>query len=207
MINRKKFFDGIRQGPFPGKLKATQVHGIEAILDEWERRKLTDLRWLADMLGTAYLETAMTMQPIVERGGKSYFNKYNAGTTIGRRLGNTQPGDGYKFRGRGYVQITGRANYQKMSQLLRDTGVVGAGNAELSLIADPELALQPGIAAFIMFEGMTRGTFTGKKLSDYFNKTAADWINARKIINGLDRANDIAGWSKQFYADLVAASA
>lgn len=45
-IDRTKFFAGIRQQPFPGKLTAGQVSGTSAILDEWDRRKLTDLRHL-----------------------------------------------------------------------------------------------------------------------------------------------------------------
>jgi len=47
MIDRKKFFDGVRQQPFSGKLTKTNVEGMTAVLDEWERRKLTDLRWLS----------------------------------------------------------------------------------------------------------------------------------------------------------------
>jgi hypothetical protein len=47
---------------------------------------------------------------------------------------------------------------------------------------------------------MTRGTFTGKKFSDYFAADADDWINARRIINGKDKANLIAGYGKQYYA-------
>jgi predicted chitinase len=57
-------------------------------------------------------ETARRFTPVTEFGQPSYFNKYDAGTPIGRRLGNMQPGDGFRFRGRGYVQITGRANYE-----------------------------------------------------------------------------------------------
>ncbi|MDQ3063498.1 MAG: hypothetical protein M3R14_11670 [Acidobacteriota bacterium] len=51
-----------------------------------------------------------------------------------------------------------------------------------------------------MFYGMTNGSFTGKKLSDYFNPNKGEWVSARRIINILDKANLIAGYGKQFYA-------
>lgn len=49
---------------------------------------------------------------LTELGNKLYFNKYESRLD----LGNTQKGDGYKFRGRGYIQITGRDNYSKLSK-------------------------------------------------------------------------------------------
>ena len=61
-------------------------------------------------------------------------------------------------------------------------------------------ALEPDLAAKIMFKGMIDGIFTGKKLADYFNPRTADWKNARRIINGLDHADDIATYAKKFYA-------
>lgn len=182
MINRKTFFDGIRQGPFPGKLTSEQVKGTSAILDEWERRKLTDLRWLAYMLGTTKWETDHTMQPIREGGGPKYLKskKY------------------YPWYGRGYVQLTWRANYLKFRDRVRTFFGV-------DIIENADLAMRPDVAAFIMFEGMIRGEFTGKKLGDYFNATKTDWINARRIINGTDRASEIAAIAKQFFVDLEAA--
>ncbi len=203
-IDRKRFFDGIRQGPFPGKLSAGQVAGTSAILDEWERRKLTDLRWLADMLGTAKWETDHTMQPIIEKGGAAYFKRMYDPTgsrpALAKRNGNTTPGDGARYRGRGYVQLTWKNNYAKMTKLLRAAGI------NVDLVANPDLAMRPDVAAFILFEGMIDGVFTGKKLSDYFNASKTDWIGARRIINGTDRAAEIATISKQFYADLIAAA-
>jgi hypothetical protein len=67
-------------------------------------------------------------------------------------------------------------------------------------VRHPEEALDIVIATKILFIGMTRGTFTGKKFADYFNANADDWINARRIINGKDKANLIAGYGKQYYA-------
>jgi hypothetical protein len=123
------------------------VAGTSAILDEWERRQLVDLRWLAYMPATTFHETDSTMQPIFEKGQRSYFDKYETGAKKGAELGNTKPGDGYLYRGRGFVQLTGRANYEKMHVIL---GV--------DLTSNPDPAPAPANAAAIMFEGMSRGT-------------------------------------------------
>ena len=63
----------------------------------------------------------------------------------------------------------------------------------IPLLQKPELALVPEHSANIMFEGMTRGVtfkgdFTGRCLEQYFNDTTEDWYNARRVINGVDRA-------------------
>lgn len=182
-IDRKKFFDTVRGSLFAGSLSKEQVAGMDAILTEWESEGLTDQRWLAYMLATAFHETAQKMQPITEYGGVKYFDKYDTGA-LAKTLGNTPAadGDGYKYRGRGFVQITGHNNYAKFG------------------IADnPDKALDTATAVKIMFVGMTQGLFTGRKLKDYFAGPATDWVNARRIINGLDRANDIAGYAKKFF--------
>lgn len=145
-----------------------------------------DPRWAVYAVATSYHETAHTFAPIREYGRNLYFAKYEPGTPIGRRLGNTQRGDGIKFKGRGYVQITGRANYKRFSALL---GV--------DLIGDPDLALNPVIAYKIMALGMRQGLFTGKKLSDYINATRCDWVQSRRVVNGLDRASLIAQYAER----------
>ena len=96
-------------------------------------------------------------------------------------LGNTQPGDGVRFKGRGYVQITGRTNYQKYSSILG-----------FDLTGNPELVENPEIAVQILIDGMQYGRFTGVGLSRYINDHKTDFYNARRIVNGTDRANAIA---------------
>jgi predicted chitinase len=96
-------------------------------------------------------------------------------------LGNTVMGDGKRFMGRGYVQITGRRNYQKASLL---TG--------RDLIATPDLALDPAIAAKIIVHGMVNGWFTGKKLG------SQTYTEMRRIVNGMDKAELIAGYAERF---------
>ncbi|MEZ5832111.1 MAG: glycoside hydrolase family 19 protein [Dongiaceae bacterium] len=179
MINRTFFFDQARKTLFDGKLKQSQVDGLSAILDTWEDGYAKkDDRWLAYMLATAHHETDRTMQPIREYGrGKN------------RKYGIPDPDTGQVYYGRGFVQLTWRANYEAMSKLVKD-----------DLVADADLALRPDYASIIMFEGMIRGSFTGRKLATYFNPEKEDWGNARRIINGTDKANTIASYGKGYYA-------
>lgn len=187
IIDRTKFYAALRKrgsGVFGVRLGAEQVRGLENILDEALRRS-TPLTWLSYILATTYHETATTMQPIRERGGAKYFARYE-----GRKdLGNTMKGDGVKFHGRGFVMLTGRRNYAYWSKLLG-----------IDLVANPDKALDLGISTRILFEGMEKGTFTGKKLADY-----KDFVSMRRIINGTDRDKLIAGYAGAFRAALQAA--
>lgn len=108
-------------------------------------------------------------------------------------LGNTVAGDGKKFLGRGFVQITGRRNYTDWGRRLG-----------LDLLKEPQLAEQPDIAARIIVEGMKLGTFTGKKLDDYVTLQKSDFAGARRIVNGLDKAELIASYAREFDALLKA---
>ena len=193
-INRRFFFDQVRMQPFGGSLRQKQVEGLASLLDYWEaRHSRKDDRWLAYVLGTAFLEVDKKMQPIKEYGSDAYFMRMYDITgerpQVARRLGNTKQGDGKRFPGRGFVQVTGRRNYQDWKNRL---GV--------DLISNPDKALDLDVATTIIFEGMLLGTFTGKKLSDYFDHTTENWVQARRIVNGLDKAKLIAGHARHFYA-------
>jgi putative chitinase len=195
-INHTKFFNGYRDAF--GTIKQDMVTGIELLGRQMEvDAAITDLRWAAYMLATVKHECANTWRPITERGNKAYFDKYETGTNIGKRLGNTQPGDGWKYRGRGYVQITGRANYAKLSKALNLP-------QDENLVDYPDNALIPAVAYGIMSYGMRNGTFTGKKLQDYFADDTCDYKNARKIINGLDQCDLIKGYAEKFESILKA---
>lgn len=167
------------------ELRLSVTNSLRALVSFIEAdAEWTDPRHVGYMLATAYHETAHTFAPIPERGRNLYFAKYEPTTATGRRLGNTLPGDGLKYKGRGYVQITGRANYERFSSIL---GV--------DLISNPDFALNPALAYRIMAIGMREGGFTGRKLSHYINAVSCDYYNARRIVNGLDRAELIAGYA------------
>jgi hypothetical protein len=63
---------------------------------------------------------------------------------------------------------------------------------------DPNLALNPHTSALISIYGCLDGDFTGKKLSDYIKPGSVDYVNARKVVNGTDRANEIANYAKRW---------
>lgn len=195
---KEKFYKKVKLYFFNGKLSNGHVEGLEAILNEWNKRKLSDLRWLAYILATVYHETACTMQPVEEYGrgkGKDYSKKLKMGGGPGKRIPYSTPDKLYY--GRGLVQITWYENYEKLGMLL---GV--------DLLIYPELACRMDVAVQILFEGMltaqsSRGDFTGKHLEQFFNPSTEDWVGARRIINGKDKAELIAIHAKRFYAALT----
>lgn len=209
VIDASKFFPIVRKQVFPGRLAQEQVNGMNAIIKAWDNSVFVDLRWLAYMFATDFHETGGRMIPIPELGGYDYcermYGPFGKRPQTARQMGNTRRGDGYLFRGRGYVQCTWANNYIRAGQLI---GV--------DLYNNPDLALHYDIAAKIMFAGMTDAeiifddfgddqnfSFTGRSLEDYFNKTTNDPFNARRIINGTDHASLIAETHVDFLGALA----
>lgn len=130
----------------------------------------------AYILATVKHETAGTYRPIEEFGrGK------------GKKYGIPDKQTGRIYYGRGYVQLTWKDNYKKLSPLVH-----------VDLVSYPNFALEAKYAYDIMIEGMRRGLFTGRKLSDYFTEKTTDYYNARKIINGLDKAIALQVYAFEF---------
>ena len=103
------------------------------------------------------------------------------------------PGDGPRFKGRGYVQLTGRINYRKFSNRLG-----------IDLVGTPNLALDPPTSYKIASDGMRNGIFTGKEFSDFIHGEHCNYHNARLIINGHDKADKIKKYAEKFESILKA---
>lgn len=175
LVSRLGFFDIVR-GQW-GQLTQQQVDGLGGLLGCMESDPdLTDERHAAYMLATAKWECANKWHPIEE-----------CGKGEGHVYGNPEGLWGHVYYGRGWVQLTWLRNYEVMSKKL---GV--------PLVEHPELALDPVVAYGIMSVGMREGLFTGKSLSDYIASDGCNYVGARRIINGLDKAQTIAGYAAIF---------
>jgi hypothetical protein len=175
-IDRSRFFSGVRNSF--GSLNQSQVDGLNYLLAniEEDRRPAINnqsvwVRQIAYVFATTKHEVANTYQPITEYSDK-FCPKYDGGCT---------------YKGRGYVQLTHRYNYKKMGDIL---GV--------DLVSNPQRALEPNIAYNVMSHGMHYGLFTGKKLGDYVLAGTTDYYNARRVVNGLDKADLIKGYAQSF---------
>ena len=190
-FDRKAFFDSVRGPLFQGSMTTGQVKGMERLLTVWEKHYSNLPMWELEYdLATSKHETGHTMQPIKERGGRSYFNRYDIrfNPKKAKELGNVNPGDGFLFRGEGDVQNTGRRNARVSSERL---------NKKFNLNVDfekiPDKLGEPILSAHCLFSGNNEGWWTGKKLSDYDNH-----IDRRRVVNGTDRAALIAGYADKF---------
>ena len=191
MLDRRAFFDAVRREL--GALAQSQVDGFTLILDEAERR-LTRLHELAYMLATCWLETGRTMQPVREAFYVAPHDFAKAEAWRKRHLRY------YPFYGRGLVQLTWDYNYRKAGLRL------GA-----DFLAHPDLVMDPAFAVAILFDGMEEGWFTNKTLSDAIDdidepddEDRREFIAARRIINGTDKAARVAGYALTFERALKA---
>lgn len=198
-MNRAKYYSTL------GKHTQEQVNGQEAILNEAERRR-APLTLVAYALATAkheadflprtenlnYTTTRRLRQVWPKRfptdaSAAPYVRSPQklANLVYGGRLGNTGPNDGWLYRGRGLSQVTGRANYVKWG-----------------IDRTPDDALKLPVAARILFDGLEKGMFTGRKVSDYDNyKDMRATVNADGALNGAT----IAALAERYEAALRAA--
>jgi len=221
-MNRSVFFANLRargSGVFGSSLSQAQVVGVEAILDECIAQG-ADLGQAAYILATPYGETGGKMQAVREnlnystasiakhfgahrRQGKApaqlarnpelLANTVYGGEWGAKNLGNTEPGDGWRFRGWGFGQWTGRRNTEKAG---RDVG--------MDLVSNPAALDDPKANAKLLVAWMLAGTARGKKLGQYVAGAKRDYLGARKVWGGVD-ASKYVGYARSFEAALTAA--
>lgn len=152
----------------------TKAETIKLICDTCRAHGVTSARQQRYVLATVEHETNNTFQPVREAYWLS-----EAWRKAHLRY--------YPYYGRGYVQITWERNYALFGKLLG-----------LDLVGNPDLAMEPEHAAYILVVGFRDGLFTGKKLADYINVSRDDYLGARRCINGTDKATLIASYVKHY---------
>lgn len=170
-MDKTKFYDSIRSSV---NLTTQNVLGMDQVLDYLEQHE-DNLQQAAYIIATAWWETAQTMMPVRE----AYWLSENW------RKKNLRY---YPFYGRGYVQITWEYNYKKASDYF---GV--------DFVKNPDLVMEPKYALPILVVGSNEGWFTRKSLDDYIDneeendsEELREYKNARRVINGTDKADAIA---------------
>jgi hypothetical protein len=190
VVDRPLFFTGMRAAF--GKLSRAQVDGTEPLLSALEGEPAIHLAHAAYIFATAWHETAATMQPVRETLASTdteAIRRLDLAWLRGKLPQVKTPywrldANGRSWLGRGYVQLTHERNYAKAEML---TGI--------PLSQDPSLAMVPAVSAAILVKGALSGMFTGKRLADYL---PGNYIEARRVINGLDRASLVAEYARRF---------
>lgn len=178
MINRKIFFDGYRSRLDPNrKLDQNEVNALDNFLDfvDSSFNSLSIPQW-AYVFATTFHETKATFLPVREA--------YWLPNAEAWRKKNLRY---YPYYGRGYVQITWKDNYSKFSKIMG-----------IDFVNTPDLVMDPANAFHIMVYGFIHGSFTTKKISDYINDKKKDYENARRCINGTDKAELIESYATIF---------
>lgn len=192
-------------------LPSADKTGLEYILKtgkgDSDIKRITEFSY---MLATTKHETAHTFRPIAEYGkGKGL--KYGAEITVthtdAAKKTTTQKNVYY---GRGYVQLTWGYNYQRIDEKLGNGNYPNKSKTKASdyntgftiskptdsIYLYPDKALNKENAYIAMVYGMQKGIFTGRRVDRYINDLKTDYINARRVINGTDKANAIARYAE-----------
>lgn len=182
-MNRQPFYDAVAQSLFKGSLPSWQREPLDGLLNEALRRdrRVEDCAYV---MATAYHETARFKY--THEIGEGQGHDYGEPIWLIRDVR-------VAFFGRGATQITWLRNYAKMSIFL----TLEHGR-EIDLVNNPDLAVEPEMSSMIIWEGMIRGMFTGKNLIDYINDDGVDYVGARRIVNGTDKAEQIKDYAIQF---------
>ena len=165
----------IQSIPYP-TIRTFARRSVPLILQECQNSGVADLAQIAYVLATAEHESHLGEWMEEFASGWAYEGRLE--------LGNTQTGDGPLFKGRGFVQLTGRTNYTNWANRLG-----------IDIVSDPEQVMKPEIAAKILVQGMRDGSFTGVRLNDHIGN---DFVNARRTINWLDRSEQIAAIADEY---------
>lgn len=162
-----------------GQNAGNRDRSAAAIIEAAKARALTKPQ-IAYVLATAQHESA----------GFETLEEFDSGEKYeGRKsLGNNRPGDGPRFKGRGYVQLTGRNNYTAYAK-----------RSGIRLVDLPFVPMNwAALSVFIIVDGMMRGAYTGRRLDEFVNAGEQDFRNARRVVNGLNAADKIAKLAREW---------
>lgn len=200
-MDNAKFFAAIRRDLFGGKLSQPQVEGINGILAAFAMVGDGNRSTLAYALATAYHETGRRMVPVREgfattdAGARAAVNRLAAQRgpqSAVAKYAQPQSPHGHVYYGRGHVQLTWLDNYRRSSA---DAGV--------DLVKTPDAMLDPVVSARVLVKGLIDGRWNGQGKGVGHYLAAGNWTEARRAVNVMDKAQEIAGYGRKFDAALA----
>lgn len=185
-INRKAFFDNYRNKY--GKLTQAKVKALDFLIGKLETGRFKIETQMGYILATIMHETNGTFEPVIEafhvkpdsKRLNVLYNYYLQNNHKALKTIFPNGTNGLTYEGRGFVQLTHNYNYK-----------------QFGIDKDPNKAMEPETAFMIIEKGLANGFF-GQKLQSHINETKTDYINARRCVNGTDKAKLIAGYAEQF---------
>ncbi|MFW5703215.1 MAG: hypothetical protein ACOCXQ_00065 [Patescibacteria group bacterium] len=207
-----EFEQKVGRGGIGGAQRQAYSERMPYIYTELKKTKVS-IPQAAYIMGTAHHESGGLVY-MKEQGSDSYLSQYNGRSD----LMNCVPGDGPRYPGGSFVQLTGRINYTKYTQKqkrLNDTVGLNSGcgsnlrsryqtivDHSTTLYDKPNLLVNPEllhsnipVGAQILVNGMMQGTFTGAALPKYVTANVKNYRGARAVVNGTDRDDLIAGYA------------
>lgn len=206
--NPAAFYAAVRPMFAGNRMSQSQVTGIEGLLKAFDEVGDRDLDTLAYGMATVFHETGQRMVPVREGFALTDAGARKAVADLARKRGPqsavakySKPVGpyGHVYYGRGHPQLTWIDNYEKSSA---DAGV--------DLVKNPDAMLDPVISGRVLFRGLMDGRWNaqGKGLSHYEGAddflSDSEAIEARRTINGTDKAKEIASYHRRFYNGLMA---
>ncbi len=205
-VDEEYFFSKVKKTMHARRLSQTQFETYLNLIRYFNTHpEITDRRWLAYVMATAWHETQL--RPVREGFKKTDAAARKHVAWMYRKhlivlpYHLPDPVTGHVYYGRGYVQLTWAVNYKKLG------AAIGMGDA---LYRNPDLVLKPEIASKVLFVGMIKGKFRyskrrhprgWQKLKLFFNDRASNWSGARNIINGDLRKNGrrVGSYGKKYF--------
>ena len=172
-----------------------RTNALDFLLDKLDNSEtINRLSWYAYILVTIEIETADTFAPVKEA---FYLKPESRRIAVLKQLYAGRKSiinpNGRLYYGRGYVQLTHIDNYIKMNKYIQEKF------PEADIVSNPDSVCNAEYSWIVLEIGMVQGLYTGKKLADYLNDNGLDFYSARRIINGVDRASQIAGRADKYF--------